>query len=50
MKELISSFESQKGTITIQRCSVENQKGDIATDLVQRWCPSGSQWNIVEYW
>ena len=24
------------GTITIQRCSVENQKGAIAIDIVQR--------------
>ena len=27
---LISSVESQKGVITIQRCSIENQKGAIA--------------------
>ena len=32
----ISSVESQQGAITIQRCSVENQKGAIATDVVQR--------------
>ena len=32
----ISSVESQKGAITIQRCSVENQKGVVATDIVQR--------------
>ena len=25
-----SSFESQKGVIAVQRCSVENQKGVIA--------------------
>ena len=35
MKDLILSVESQKGAITIQRCSVENQKGDIAIDFVQ---------------
>ena len=33
---LISSDESQKGTITIQRCSIENQKDAIAIDIVQR--------------
>ena len=31
-----SSIESQKGVITDQRCSVENQKGAIAIDFVQR--------------
>ena len=31
-----SSVESQKGTITIQGCSVEKQKGAIAIDFVQR--------------
>ena len=31
-----SSVESQKAAITIQRCSVENQKGTIAVDFVQR--------------
>ena len=31
----ISSVESQKGAIPIQRCSVENQKGAIAIDTVQ---------------
>ena len=47
----ISSVESQKGTIaiTIQRCSVENQKGAITIDSVQQWCLSGSQRNIFEY-
>ena len=30
----ISSVESEKGTITIQRCSVENQKGATAIDFV----------------
>ena len=28
------SFESQKGVITLQRCSVENQKGTTAIDFV----------------
>ena len=28
-------IESQKGTITIQRCSFENQKGIIAIDIGQ---------------
>ena len=32
----ISSVESQKGVIADQRCSVENQKGAIAIDFVQR--------------
>ena len=32
----ISSTESQKGVNVVQQCSVENQKGDIATDIVQR--------------
>ena len=31
----ISSAESQKGAITIQRCSIENQKDAIAMDCVQ---------------
>ena len=30
------SVESQKGAITIQRCSVQNQKGTIAIDFVQQ--------------
>ena len=30
------SFENQKGAITIQRCFFENQKGAIAIDFVQR--------------
>ena len=32
----MSSAESQKGAIADQRCSVENQKGAIAIDFVQR--------------
>ena len=32
----ISSVESQKGIIADQRCSVENQKGAIDIDFVQR--------------
>ena len=32
----ISSVESKKGIIADQRCSVENQKGAIAIDFVQR--------------
>ena len=32
----ILSAESQKGAIADQRCSVENQKGAIAIDFVQR--------------
>ena len=32
----VSSAESQKGTIAIQRCPVENQKGAIDIDIVQR--------------
>ena len=32
----ISSVESQKGVIAVQRCSVENQKGAIAIDFVQQ--------------
>ena len=31
-----SSAESQNGTITIQRCSLENQKDTIAIDFVQQ--------------
>ena len=34
-KPNISSVESQKGTITIQRCSVENQNGAVTIDFVQ---------------
>ena len=30
-----SSAEGRKGAITIQRCSIENQKGTIAIDIVQ---------------
>ena len=33
---IISSVESQKGIIAIQRCSVENQKGAIAVQSVWR--------------
>ena len=29
------NFVSQEGAITIQRCFIENQKGAIATDIVQ---------------
>ena len=32
----ISSVDCQKGAITIQRCSIENQKGAIAIDIVQQ--------------
>ena len=32
----ISSVESQKSVITVQRCSIENQKGAIAIDFVQQ--------------
>ena len=32
----ISSAESQKGVDAFQRCSIENQKGAIAIDFVQR--------------
>ena len=42
-----SSVESQKGPITIQTCSTENQKDVIAIDIV---CPSGSQQDMFEYW
>ena len=28
--------ESQKGIITVQQCSTENQKGAITLDFVQR--------------
>ena len=31
----MSSVESQKGAITIQRCYIENQKGAITIDFVQ---------------
>ena len=31
-----SSVESQKGVKTVERCSVENQKGTIVLDFVQR--------------
>ena len=33
---IISSAESQKGINAVQRCSIENQKGTIAIDFVQR--------------
>ena len=32
----IISAESQKGAIVVQRCSIDNQKGAIAIDFVQR--------------
>ena len=35
-KPYISSVESQKGAITIPRCSIENQKGAITIDIAQR--------------
>ena len=34
--EFISSVESQKGVIAIQRCSIENQKGAIDIDFVKQ--------------
>ena len=33
---IISSTESQKGIIELQRCSVENQKGTIAVQSLWR--------------
>ena len=33
--ENISSVESQKGVVTIQRCYAENQKGTFDMDFVQ---------------
>ena len=33
--ESILSAKKQKGTNIVQCCSIENQKGAIATDLVQ---------------
>ena len=44
----ISSVESQKGAINIQRCSIENQKGTIAMQSLWWKRPSGSQRNIFE--
>ena len=35
IRNIISSVESQKGAITIQRCSFENQKGALTIDFVQ---------------
>ena len=32
----ISSVESQKGVIAVQRCSVENPKGAVAIEFVQQ--------------
>ena len=32
-----SSVESQKGIITIQQCSIENQKGTIAAAVQRLW-------------
>ena len=43
----ISSVESQKGVITLQRCSVGNQKGGIAVQSFGDSRPSGSQQTIV---
>ena len=37
-------------SLTIQRCSAENQKGAISIDFVQHKCPSGSQRQIFEWW
>ena len=31
---IVSSLESQKGALTIQRCSVKNQKGAIVIDII----------------
>ena len=36
-KNQISSLESHKGAINIQRCSVENQKGDITVQSRLIW-------------
>ena len=36
IKQVVSSVEIQKGAITIQRCSSENQKGAFAIDFIQR--------------
>ena len=33
---LISSVESQKGVIAVQRCPVQNQRGTVAINFVQR--------------
>ena len=44
----ISSVESQKSAINIQRCSIENQKVAIAVQNLSWQCPSGSQQNIFE--
>ena len=33
---IISSVESQKGVIAVQRCSIENQKGAIAVQSLWR--------------
>ena len=44
----ILQFHSQKGIITIQQCSDENQKGTITVQNLWQQSPSGSQWNIVE--
>ena len=47
----ISSVESQKGAINIQRYSIENQRGAITIlYFIQQLHPSGSQLNIFEYW
>ena len=35
VKFSISSADSQKGVIIIQRCSIENQNGGTAIDFVQ---------------
>ena len=44
----ISSVKIQNGAVSVQRCSVENQKGTIAVQSQWWYHPSGSQQNISE--
>ena len=50
----ISSAESQKGVIAVQRCSVENQKGTIAVKcmaIVPFWFSMEHLWSaITPFW
>ena len=44
----VSTVKSQKGIITIQSCSFEDQKGTIAVQSLWLLHPADSQWNIYE--
>ena len=46
--EHIVSWETEKVVSAVQWCSVENQKGTIAVQILWQQCPSGSKRKIIE--